>query len=115
MGEHCDAVHVADRPDTAGSAKPVVDLDSLFRDGEIEVLEAETLHVRPPAGGNEQPLGLDRPAAFEMEAEAWLDSIELRAEVQLDSLALELLAQEGAGFRVLSGQQPLGDVDERHV
>ena len=87
----------------------------LFRDGEIEVLEAETLHVRPPAGGNEQPLGLDRPAAFEMEAEAWLDSIERRAEAQLDSLALELLAQKGAGFRVLSGQQPLGDVDERHV
>ena len=79
---------------SAGSAEPLVDLDPVLPIFDPELLEAETLDVRPPAGGDEQPLGLDRPAASRWSPDARLDPSMLRAEAELDALGLELLPQE---------------------
>ena len=51
--EHRDPGHVADRPDVLARAQAAVDLDPTPRDLDVEVIEPETLDVRPSPRRNQ--------------------------------------------------------------
>ena len=58
--EEADTGGVADRPDAVGRLHAVVDGDASLRDLHPELLEADPGDVGPPAGCDEQALGVER-------------------------------------------------------
>ena len=82
------------------------------------MLEAERLEardVRPPAGGDEQPLELEPLAAREAQRGGRLELLGRRAETQVDAVLSQRLLDEGRRLGVDARQQPLDRLDERHL
>src|SRR5581483_10191328 len=117
VGEERDAGDVADRPHALAGAAALVDLDPRASDRQPEPLEP--LDVRPAAGGDEQPLRLDRLAVREPKYHvvtwAVLGSLDGDAGAHVDAVLREGLADELARLLVHAAEEPWAVLDHGHA
>ena len=77
--EESNAGDVACGPDVLRRAEPVVDLDPLLSYADIEVLEPETVDVRPPAGGDQQVRRLEGLVVLKLQPQRTVCPLDPRA------------------------------------
>src|SRR5581483_11185585 len=117
VGPDVAAREVADRPHALAGAAALVDLDPRASDRQPEPLEP--LDVRPAAGGDEQPLRLDRLAVREPKYHvvtwAVLGSLDGDAGAHVDAVLREGLADELARLLVHAAEEPWAVLDHGHA
>ena len=118
VGQRPDAGDVPDRPHSLAGTHVLVNRDPVGIGLDPDGLEADPLDARSPTGGDQEPLAAHLPATLQFEDVliALLPrGAGVRAEHQLDPVALQCLAEPLAEGRGLAREHPVGALDHHHL
>ena len=114
VGQRPDAGDVADRPQARAGAQVCVDRNAAGVGDDADRLEADPVHARASAGGDEQTIAAQLAAVTQLQDVVPVASRggHVRAEHELDPVAPEGLAERLAERRGLAWEEVPGTVDE---